>query len=59
MERKDNLSSKVALEGFYAIPALHAFSLILACKMSVKIVSAYRTRDEERARQWSQDGELF
>lgn len=58
MERKDNLSSNLALEGFYAVPALHTFSLTLAkfpqltlCKMSVEIVPAYRIRAGENSHQ--------
>lgn len=56
MERKENLNSNLFLKGFYAIPALHTFSLTLAkfpqltlIKMSVEIAPAYRIRARERA----------
>lgn len=47
MERKDNLSGSLALEGFCASPAWHTFSLtkfpqLTLCKMSMEIVPAYR-----------------
>lgn len=66
IERKDNLGNNPGVEVFYAVPALHTFSLTFTkfpqmtlCKMTVEIIPVNRIRAGERAHLWLLERGLF